>query len=70
MNLAEHKLSLFRQIDALPEDVLFKIEDLILKSKFKMDKQTKRHAGCMKGLVVYMADDFDAPLDDFKKYMK
>lgn len=25
--------------------------------------------GCMKGLVLYMADDFDAPLDDFEDYM-
>ena len=25
--------------------------------------------GCMKGLVTYIADDFDAPLDDFEEYM-
>jgi hypothetical protein len=25
--------------------------------------------GSMKGLVVYMADDFDAPLKDFEDYM-
>jgi len=25
--------------------------------------------GCMKG-KIWMADDFDAPLDDFKEYMK
>ena len=25
--------------------------------------------GCMKGLVLYIADDFDAPLDDFEEYM-
>ena len=25
--------------------------------------------GCMKGLVLYMADDFDAPLEDFEDYM-
>jgi hypothetical protein len=28
-----------------------------------------RQAGTMKGLVKYMAPDFDAPLDDFKDYM-
>ena len=25
--------------------------------------------GCMKGLVIYMGEDFNAPLDDFKDYM-
>jgi hypothetical protein len=30
----------------------------------------KRLFGSMKGLVLYMADDFDAPLDDFKEYME
>jgi len=25
--------------------------------------------GSMKGTVIYLADDFDAPLDDFKDYM-
>lgn len=29
----------------------------------------ERQFGTMKGLVIYMADDFDAPLDDFKDYM-
>ncbi len=29
----------------------------------------RRQAGSMKGLIVYMADDFDAPLEDFKEYM-
>jgi hypothetical protein len=25
--------------------------------------------GCMKGLVTYIADDFDGPLEDFDDYM-
>ena len=29
----------------------------------------QRTFGAMKGLVLYMAPDFDAPLDDFKDYM-
>ena len=28
-----------------------------------------RQLGTMKGTVLYMAADFDAPLDDFKEYM-
>jgi antitoxin (DNA-binding transcriptional repressor) of toxin-antitoxin stability system len=26
--------------------------------------------GSAKGLIIYMADDFDAPLDDFREYME
>ena len=69
MNIAEHKLSLFHQIDQLPEESLIELEKLI--SQFQIYKKpvSKRQFGCMKGLVVSMADDFDAPLDDFKEYM-
>ena len=28
-----------------------------------------RRPGTLKGTVLYMAPDFDAPLDDFKEYM-
>ncbi len=30
--------------------------------------RTSRRAGTLKGTVRYMADDFDAPLEDFKDY--
>jgi prevent-host-death family protein len=29
-----------------------------------------RRLGTLKGSVLYMAPDFDAPLDDFKEYME
>jgi antitoxin (DNA-binding transcriptional repressor) of toxin-antitoxin stability system len=29
----------------------------------------ERRLGTLKGTVLYMAPDFDAPLDDFKDYM-
>jgi antitoxin (DNA-binding transcriptional repressor) of toxin-antitoxin stability system len=29
-----------------------------------------RKLGTLKGSVLYMAPDFDAPLDDFKEYME
>lgn len=32
-------------------------------------KSGPRQFGTLKGLVTYIADDFDAPLDDFKAYM-
>lgn len=30
----------------------------------------KRRLGTLKGTVLYMAPDFDAPLEDFKEYME
>lgn len=29
----------------------------------------RRQLGIAEGFVLYMADDFDAPLDDFEEYM-
>ena len=34
-----------------------------------MQEKKKPMLGCMKG-KIWMADDFDAPLEDFKEYMK
>jgi antitoxin (DNA-binding transcriptional repressor) of toxin-antitoxin stability system len=30
----------------------------------------ERRLGTLKGTVLYMAPDFDAPLEDFKEYME
>jgi prevent-host-death family protein len=30
----------------------------------------RRKFGTLKGIVLYVAPDFDAPLDDFKEYME
>ena len=32
--------------------------------------RAQRKLGTMKGSVLYMVPDFDAPLDDFKEYME
>jgi len=33
-------------------------------------KMARRQLGTMKGTVLYMAPDFDAPLEDFGEYME
>jgi hypothetical protein len=43
--------------------------NLIKFEKVNTSKKKDRKFGSMKGLVVQMADDFDAPLEDFKDYM-
>ena len=47
------------------------LEDLKLIEIETKDKapKPKRRFGAMKGFVTPMADDFDAPLEDFKDYM-
>ncbi len=32
------------------------------------EPRPRREPGSAKGLILYMADDFDAPLDDFAEY--
>ncbi len=33
------------------------------------EPKRERQLGAMRGSVLYMAEDFDAPLEDFKDYM-
>jgi len=34
------------------------------------EKPPARKAGSAAGVILYMSDDFDAPLEDFKEYME
>jgi hypothetical protein len=43
--------------------------NLIKMQRNESGKKKDRGFGSMKGLVVYIADDFDEPLEDFKEYM-
>ena len=50
------------------EHLLEQIKDLLAKAG-EVPKKRLREPGFAKGMVTYMADDFDEPLDDMKKYM-
>jgi len=69
MSAAEIKINLFRDIDRLPEQYLPGLQAMIQAYLSKMPPKPTRKLGVMKGLVVYMAPDFNAPLDDFAPYM-
>jgi hypothetical protein len=43
--------------------------NLIKLQKIEKSKKKERKFGSMKGLVKNTADDFNAPLEDFKEYM-
>lgn len=57
--------------DSLQQEVLHYIEFLktrYTQSEPQLENPKKRQAGRLKGKII-MADDFDAPLEDFKDYM-
>jgi hypothetical protein len=57
-------------IEKLPPDAKKQVEDLVetLANKSGIVK-APREFGSLKGFITYIADDFDAPLEDFKDYM-
>lgn len=76
-------MSVLEQIDAqasqLPPELQAEVLDFIQFLDFKKSKDQAVSAalfprlpnkfGAGKGLITYIADDFDAPLDDLKDYM-
>lgn len=73
MTELELRKNIEQKIAFLSESKLQKLHDLVdnlLKSEESSKKTKKeRFIGSMKGALVYMADDFNEPLDDFKDYM-
>lgn len=59
-------------INKLPADKQKEVEDFIFSlvtDTVSGEKNTPLTYGSMKGLIRYMANDFDEPLEDFKEYM-
>ncbi len=71
MSVAELKLELYRQIDTLNEDELLKLNNVVQTITHSENevKKTRGIIGSIPNLVVYMSEDFDEPLEDFKDYM-
>jgi len=60
-----------RKVMQLPFEVRHEVSDYLdyLMYKYRNRKPKKPYAGCMKGTVTWMSEDFNQPLDDFKDYM-
>ena len=69
MTATEIRNHLHSKIDQLNNKQLREFQEMLSAVLNDSSVSKKRKAGTMKGLVAYMADDFDAPLDDFKDYM-
>jgi antitoxin (DNA-binding transcriptional repressor) of toxin-antitoxin stability system len=63
--------SLIEQIKPGEDILITRDQKLVarLVAETKSEHQPRRPA-TLKGTVLYMAPDFDAPLDDFKEYME
>lgn len=61
---------LFVKINSLPEDIRKELEEYVdkLLKRLKKEPKVKRPIGLMKG-KIWISDDFDEPLEDFKDYM-
>jgi len=61
-----------RKVQQLPFEARREVSDYLDKLLHKYGNhksEVKPYAGCMKGTVTWMSDDFNEPLDDFKDYM-
>jgi hypothetical protein len=63
---------IYQKIHQLPQQVQDELLDYIefLLQKYQTEKPQKPFFGCMKGAVIWMSDDFNTPLEDFKEYMQ
>lgn len=69
--------TIINDIKNLPKESYPELSEYISFLTYKFSDSTKsspshrgkRKVGGLSGSLKYMADDFDAPLDDFKEYM-
>ena len=57
------------EADAGEEFVLTRNNQPVFKLVRVAQDRPRPRRGSAEGLAIYIADDFDAPLDDFKEYM-
>jgi len=65
-----HLSKLIKKALAGEEIIIAKGKDPLVRLDPLPEKRQQRRFGGAKGVIEYMAEDFDAPLDDFKDYMK
>jgi len=60
-----------QKVKKLPFEAQQEVSDYLdfLLYKYQNYKPVKPYAGCMKGTFLWMSDDFNEPMEDFKDYM-
>lgn len=64
-----HLSRLIRQVLAGEEVIIAKGKQPLVKLVMLPELRQQRRIGGAKEVVTFLADDFDAPLDDFEDYM-
>jgi antitoxin (DNA-binding transcriptional repressor) of toxin-antitoxin stability system len=73
VNIHEAKTKLSKLIQSAlkgQEVIIAKGNKPVVRLEVLPEAREQRRVGHAKGLILSMADDFDAPLDDFKEYME
>ena len=73
VNIHEAKTQLSKLIQAAlngKEVIIAKGNKPVVRLEVLSEAKGDRKIGNVKDLVLFMADDFDEPLDDFKEYME
>jgi prevent-host-death family protein len=74
ISIAEAQAKLSELIDRLQpgeEVMIVRGEEPVAKLIGELPPQKKpRKPGCLRNHILFMAEDFDAPLEDFKEYME
>lgn len=65
-----HLSRLIKEALAGEEVVIAKGKQPLVKLVVVPEVRKQRRLGGAKGIIKYMAEDFDAPLEDFEAYMK
>ena len=65
--LNENALNLLRDLERM--SIIRFTQTELNKENIVQKTKKQRNFGAMKGLVLYMAKDFNAPLEDFNEYM-
>jgi antitoxin (DNA-binding transcriptional repressor) of toxin-antitoxin stability system len=66
-----HLAQLIEQIQPGDDILITRDQKLVARLVAEPEQQQQpRRPGTLKGSVLYMAPDFDAPLEDFKEYME
>ena len=70
LNEAQAKLKELIHNMSPGEEIVITVDEHPVARLVANEKTTERKLGTLKGTVLHMAPDFDAPLDDFKEYME
>lgn len=64
-----HLSRLIRQVLAGEEVIIARGKEPLVKLVALPEARSNRRIGGAKDVILFMADDFDAPLDDFEEYV-